>query len=77
LCFGDGLRAFPAHARDLDDIARATLFFRKLKHRLEQSVIANGELGCMDCDRNSACSGREIVAGEGTLAALVQAALAV
>src|SRR5262249_10806011 len=49
----------------------------KLQHRLQERGIADGELGGVDADRESACAGVEIVAGERALAARVELAISV
>src|SRR5919109_858039 len=76
----DRLRGAAGEARDHDrSFARPARggAHREFQHRLEQSCLANGELGGVHADREPARAGIEIIAGEGALTPGIELAVAV
>jgi hypothetical protein len=78
--FLQGLGGIAAQARNHDCLA-ALPFPRAahcvLQHRLVVPRLANGELGRMDADRQSAGTGVEVVAGQRALARSIKPAVTV
>jgi hypothetical protein len=80
-CLGEGLRRRPAHAGDAHTpharFVPPHLLGRQRQHGTEQPVLrrADGELRRVDADGQPPGPGRQVVAAQGALAALVEPAL--
>src|SRR6202008_4178645 len=79
LRFGQSLLCLPAGSGDFHDVMCAAFFERESEDRLKQSNlgIADGELSGVHGNRDSSGAGGNVIAGEGTLAALIQFAAGV
>src|SRR4029077_20214042 len=77
LRFGDCLCALSANTRDLYYVVQAAFFLGQLQNGLKQSVLPDGELRGVDSDGNASGSGRQVVAGQRALAALIELSLGI